>query len=150
VVAEQPSQHDIREEDLTITASKVQAGLEAALKKARELKSPSSIAIVDDGRNLLGFIRMDGALLASIEISQAKAFTSRSLNMKTGDVMALVQPGAPLYGMETSHRLPLVVFAGGVPITAKDGQVIGAVGVAGGMPPDDEAIASAAAAAIAG
>lgn len=134
---------------MTITADQVQAGLQAALKKASELKSPSSISILDDGRNLLGFVRMEGALLASIEISQAKAYTSRSLNMKTGDVMALVQPGGPLYGMETSHRQPLVVFAGGVPIVRKD-LVIGAVGVAGGMPPDDEAIASAAAAAIAG
>lgn len=134
---------------MTITADKVKAGLEAAVKKAKELNSPSSIAIVDDGRNLLGFMRMDGALLASIEISQGKAYTARSLNMKTGDVMALVQPGGPLYGMENSHRQPLVVFAGGVPVTAGD-TIIGAVGVAGGAPNDDEAIASAAAAAIAG
>jgi uncharacterized protein GlcG (DUF336 family) len=134
---------------VTITAEKIQAGFKAGLEKARELNSPSSIAIVDEGRNLLGFVRMEGALLASVEISQAKAYTSRSLNMKTGDVMPLVQPGGPLYGMENSHRLPLVVFAGGVPITRGE-QVIGAVGVAGGMPPDDEAIASAAAAAIAG
>ena len=134
---------------MTITADQIQAGLQAGLTKARELKSPSSISILDEGRNLLGFVRMEGALLASIEISQAKAYTSRSLNMKTGDVMALVQPGGPLYGMETSHRQPLVVFAGGVPIS-HNSQVIGAVGVAGGMPPDDEAIAAAAAAAIAG
>lgn len=134
---------------MTITADKIQAGLAAALKKAAELNSPSSIAIVDDGRNLLGFVRMEGALLASIEISQAKAYTARSLNMKTGDVMPLVQPGGPLYGMENSHRQALVVFAGGVPI-AKGDAVIGAVGVAGGMPPDDEAIAQAAADAIAG
>jgi uncharacterized protein GlcG (DUF336 family) len=137
------------EVNVTITAEKVQAALQAAVKKAQELKSPSSIAIVDGGRNLLGFVRMEGALLASIEISQAKAYTSRSLNMKTGDVMPLVQPGGPLYGMEHSHRQAWVVFAGGVPIS-KGGDVIGAVGVAGGMPPDDEAIASAAAAVIAG
>lgn len=134
---------------MTITADQVLAGLQAGLKKARELNSPSSISIVDDGRNLLGFVRMEGALLASVEISQGKAYTSRSLNMKTGDVMALVQPGGPLYGMENSHRQPLVVFAGGVPVTRKD-QVIGAVGVAGGAPSDDEAIASAAAGAVAG
>jgi uncharacterized protein GlcG (DUF336 family) len=134
---------------MTITAEKIQAGLQAALKKAKELNSPSSIAIVDSGRNLLGFVRMENALLASIEISQAKAYTSRSLNMKTGDVMPLVQPGGPLYGMEISHKQPFVVFAGGVPIVHQ-GNVIGAVGVAGGMPPDDEAIASAAADAIGG
>lgn len=134
---------------MTISADQIQTGLKAGLAKASALGSPSSIAIVDDGRNLLGFVRMEGALLASIEISQGKAYTSRSLNMKTGDVLPLVQPGGPLYAMETSHRLPLVVFAGGVPITV-GGHVVGAVGVAGGMPPDDEAIAEAVAAAIAG
>lgn len=133
---------------MTITSKQVQAGIEAGLKKAAEIKSPSSIAIVDGGRNLAGFVRMEAALLASIEISQAKAYTSRSLNMKTGDIMPLVQPGGPLYGMEHSHRLPLVVFGGGVPITV-NGEVVGAVGVAGGMPNDDEAIATAAAEAIA-
>ncbi len=134
---------------MTITATQIQAGIAAGLKKAGEIKSPSSIAIVDAGRNLLGYIRMEGALLASIEISQGKAYTSASMCMKTGDIMPLIQPGAPLYGMETSHRQALIAFAGGVPIV-KDGVVIGAVGVAGGMPPDDEAIAQAAADAIAG
>jgi uncharacterized protein GlcG (DUF336 family) len=126
-----------------ITVEVAQKGIAAGLAKAKELKSPSSIAIVDAGRNLLAFQRMDEALLASIEISQAKAFTARSLNMKTGDVMQYVQPGAALYGMETSHRnQPFVVFGGGQPISRK-GEVIGAVGVAGGMVPDDEAIAAA-------
>ncbi|MFA1671948.1 heme-binding protein [Rhizobium mongolense] len=133
---------------MSISQKQIQAGLEAGMKKAADIGSPSSIAIVDEGRNLLGFVRMDNALLASIEISQAKAYTSRSLNMKTGDMMALVQPGGPLYGMETTHRSPLVVFAGGVPVTI-EGTVVGAVGVAGGMPSDDEAIAEAVAQAIA-
>jgi uncharacterized protein GlcG (DUF336 family) len=131
-----------------ITVEDAQKGIAAGLAKAKELKSPSSIAIVDAGRNLLAFQRMNGALLASIEISQGKAFTARSLNMKTGDVMQYVQPGAPLYGMETSHRdRPFVVFGGGQPITRK-GEVVGAVGVAGGMVPDDEAVAAAVAKAI--
>lgn len=134
---------------MTISTNQVQAGLQAALNKANELKSPSSIAIFDDGRNLLGFVRMEEALLASIEISQAKAYTSRSLNMKTSDVMALVVPGGPLYGLETTHRHPMAVFGGGVPIEKGD-KIIGSVGVAGGAPNDDEAIAQAAADAISG
>lgn len=133
---------------MTITPKQIQAGLQAALDKCKELGSPSSIAIVDDGRNLLGFIRMENAPLASIDISQHKAFTARSLNMKTGDIYDLVQPGGPLWGMERTQSQPMVVFAGGVPI-ASGGAVIGGVGVAGGMPPDDEAVATAAAEAIA-
>jgi len=130
-----------------LTVDEVQAALAAGVAKAREIKSPSTIAIVDDGRNLLGFLRMDGALLASIEISKAKAYTARSLNMKTGDIMPLVQPGAVLYGMDKGHQPPMIVFGGGQPIE-RDGQIIGAVGVAGGMVPDDEAVAAAVAQAL--
>lgn len=130
-----------------LTATQVQKALAAAVAKALEINSPSSIAIVDAGRNLLGFVRMEGALLASIDLSQRKAYTARSLNMRTGDILPLVQPGAPLYGMESSHTPPFVVFGGGIPVE-RDGAVIGAVGVAGGMVPDDEAVASAAVAVL--
>ncbi|MGH7708261.1 MAG: GlcG/HbpS family heme-binding protein [Vulcanimicrobiaceae bacterium] len=126
-----------------ITIEEAQRGIAAGLAKARELNSPSSIAVVDSGRNLLAFARMNGALLASIEISQGKAFTARSLNMKTGEVMQYVQPGAPLYSMQTSHRdRPFIVFGGGQPV-AKEGTIVGAVGVAGGAVRDDEAVALA-------
>jgi uncharacterized protein GlcG (DUF336 family) len=130
-----------------ITAEQAQKGLAAGLAKAKELKSPSSIAIVDSGRNLLAYLRMDGALLASIEISRTKAYTARSLNMKTGDAMAYIQPGAPLFGMNTGHQPPFILFGGGQPIT-RGGTIVGAVGVAGGMVPDDEAVAAAVAEAI--
>jgi len=130
-----------------ITADRAQKGIAAAIAKAKEIGSPCSISIVDAGRNLLAFHRMDGALLASIEISQGKAYTSRSLNMKTGDVTQYVQPGGPFYAMETSHRTPMVVFGGGLPVEI-GGKVVGAVGVAGGMIDQDVAVAEAALSAI--
>lgn len=125
-----------------ITVEQVQRGIAAGIAKARALNSPSSIAIVDAGRTLIGFARMEQALLASVELSQRKAYTARSLNMRTGEIMPLVQPGAPLYGMDTGHVPPFIVFGGGIPVE-RDGVVIGAVGVAGGMVPDDEAVAVA-------
>ena len=130
-----------------ISAAQAQAGIAAGIKKAAELGSPSSIAIIDSGRNLIGFQRMDGALLASIEISQGKAYTARSLNMKTSDVTPYVQPGGPFYAMETSHRQPLVIFAGGLPVERGE-QVIGAVGVAGGSLENDVAVAELVVAAL--
>ena len=45
-----------------ITVEVAQKGIAAGLAKAKELKSPSSIAIVDAGRNLLAFQRMDGGV----------------------------------------------------------------------------------------
>jgi uncharacterized protein GlcG (DUF336 family) len=127
---------------MPITLDVARRVLDAAVAEAERIDSPSSIAIVDDGRNLVAFMRMDGALLASIEISIAKAYTARSMNMSTGDITPLVQPGQPLYGLETTHRQPLVVIGGGFPLSGRDG-IVGAIGVAGGSVEQDEQIALA-------
>jgi uncharacterized protein GlcG (DUF336 family) len=130
-----------------LTLQQAQDALQAALQRAEKIESPSSIAIVDSGRNLLVFARMNNALLASIEIAQGKAYTARSMNMNTGDIGPLTQPGAPLYGIETSHARPLITFGGGRPLRIGD-EVVGAVGVAGGTVAQDDDIAAAAAASI--
>jgi uncharacterized protein GlcG (DUF336 family) len=121
--------------------------LEAALQKATDIGSPSSVAIVDQGRELLVFARQDGALLASTEISQGKAYTSVSMRMATRDIGPLTQPGQPLFGLEHTHRRPLVTFGGGRPLEV-GGEIVGAVGVAGGTVDQDDEIAAAAAAAL--
>jgi uncharacterized protein GlcG (DUF336 family) len=127
---------------MSITAAQAQKAIAAGLAKAKEVGSPSTIAILDSGRNLVALQRMEGAPLASIEISQGKAYTSASLMMNTADLTQYVQPGAPFYGLEVSHRHTMVVFGGGV--VAKKGEaIIGAVGVAGGMLDNDIAIANA-------
>ena len=134
----------------TLTLEAGQAALQAALAKAREIGSPSSVAVLDGGRELLAFARMDEALLASAEISQAKAYTARSLNCATKDVDVATQPGGPLFGLQTSHLAAgraLVTFGGGVPITL-DGAIVGAIGVAGGSPDQDHEVAAAGAAAV--
>ena len=121
--------------------------LDAALQKASEIGSPSSIAIVDEGRELIAFARQDEALLASTEISAGKAYTACSMKMATKDIGPLTQPGQPLYGLEHTHQRPLVTFAGGRPLEV-DGQAAGAVGVAGGTVDQDDEIAAAAVTAL--
>ncbi len=136
----------------TLSLNQAQAALEACLSKANEVGSASSVAVVDDGRELLAFARMDGALLASAAISQAKAYTSRSLGCDTRDVEDLAQPGGALFGIHTAHLAvgkALITFGGGVLVTI-DGQPAGAIGVAGGTPAQDHDIAAAGAAALAG
>ncbi len=126
-----------------ISASTAQAAIDAAVKRATEIGVPMSIAVIDSGRALVAFLRMDKALLGSIEIAQGKAYTARTVNARTADLMAAVQPGGPFYGLEVSHRQPFVVFGGGVPIT-HDGDVIGAIGVSGGSAEQDVDVAEAA------
>jgi uncharacterized protein GlcG (DUF336 family) len=122
--------------------------LTAALQKADEIGSPSSVAVVDQGRELLAFARQDGALLASTEISIGKAYTACSMKMATKDIGPLTQPGQPLFGLEVTHSRPLVTFGGGRPLEV-GGEVVGGVGVAGGTVDQDDEIAAAAAAAVA-
>src|SRR5919202_3791967 len=80
----------------SITYEHAQNVLQAALRKANETGVPSSVAIVDEGRELIAFARQTGALLASIEISIAKSYTACSLHMSTVDVRALPHPARSL------------------------------------------------------
>ena len=130
-----------------LTYEKAQNVLQAALRKADEIGVPSSVAVVDEGRELVAFARQTGALLASTEISISKAYTACSMQMDTGDLAAMTAPGQPLAGLETSHSRPLVAFAGGKPLFVGD-QIAGAVGVAGGLVEQDDQVAAAAAAAL--
>ena len=131
----------------TVTLSAGQAVLEAARAKARQIGVPMNIAVVDEGSNLVAFVRMDGAWLGSIDIAQNKAYTARAFDMPTIDLAPLAQPGGPLYGIEASNHGLVIVFAGGIPLLS-DGRVVGAIGVSGGAVEQDQAVAEAGVAAF--
>ena len=59
-----------------ITAARAQDVIQAAEKEANKRGWPLNIAVVDSGGNLVAFLRMDGAQLASIAISEHKARAS--------------------------------------------------------------------------
>lgn len=120
--------------------------IEAAQAKAVEIGQPMNIAVVDDGAHLVAFVRMDGAIKASIDISIRKATTSIMMNAPTDALMALAQPGAELYGLEQTSG-GMVLFGGGVLLKAGD-TVIGAVGVSAGSVAQDVAVAQAGADAL--
>jgi uncharacterized protein GlcG (DUF336 family) len=120
--------------------------LDAGMSRAQDIGQPMNIAVVDAGAHLLAFVRMDQAILASIDISVRKAVTAVLMNMSTADLYDVAQPGAPLYGIETTNS-SLVVFGGGIRLL-RDDQVVGAVGVSGGSPEQDVEVAGAAAEAL--
>lgn len=132
---------------LDISLESADGVVKAAQVKANEIDTKMNIAVVDAGGNLKAFVRMDGAWLGSIDIAIKKARTARYFDMNSGDIGELAQPGKPLYNIEISNG-GLISFPGGVPLKAKDGTVIGAVGVSGSSVDDDHAVASAAASAI--
>lgn len=126
---------------MSITIEQAEKISEAAKAKAKEIGVAMNIAIVDEGANLKSFHRMDNAWLGSLDISIKKAKTARFFDMPTGEIGKLSQPGGPLYGIEHSNG-GLISFPGGVLIKA-DGQIVGAIGVSGGMVDQDHEVATA-------
>jgi uncharacterized protein GlcG (DUF336 family) len=120
---------------------------ERAIEKVAEIGVPYTITVLDGSGNLVVSTRMDGAALASIETSVAKARTAIFFGAPTKDLAGAVASGAPLSTIETSMHTPLAFVSGGFPIKNKDGVVIGAVGAGGAAPDQDHAVAEYAVAA---
>jgi uncharacterized protein GlcG (DUF336 family) len=115
--------------------------LEASKQRAKELRSPVSIAIVDSGGHLVLFERMMSPYgWATGNISIAKANTAVMFNQSTD---AVAQWGAGIPGFASSMaemtQGKFIMAAGGWPIRI-GGATVGGIGVSGGNAPgrDDE------------
>lgn len=124
--------------------------LEASKQRARELRSPVSIAIVDAGGHLVLFERMMSPYgWATGNISVAKATTAVMFNQSTD---AVAQWGAGIPGFASSlasmTQGKFIMAAGGWPIRV-NGATVGGIGVSGGNAPGrDDEIARAGLAAV--
>ncbi len=112
----------------------------ACKEEATKNKWKVSIAIVDDGGALVNFERMEGAMPQTAAVATGKAntasVTGRSTKMWEDRAKELFVP------------LNLVPIQGGLPIMYQN-ECVGAVGVAGGLAPDDEKVAQAGLSALA-
>lgn len=132
---------------VSVSLEDAQRVIAAGQAKAAEIGSPSNVAVVDAGGNLVSHIRMDEAWVGSVDISINKAFTARAFDIATGDLAKDAQPGKQFYGIHESNHGRVMIFAGGIPLR-QDGQVVGAVGVSGGTGEQNQTVAEAAAAAF--
>ena len=85
-----------------ITLDQADAIVAACRAEADAVGQPMNIAVVDDGGNLVAFASMDGTKLIGVDIAQRKALTAVYFQMDTQDLAPLVQPGAPLFGIEST------------------------------------------------
>ncbi len=129
----------------TLELTEARRIIAAASHKAEEIGQPMCIAVVCAGGHLLAFERMPNAWMGSIDISIKKAFTSRAFDITTQDLGKNSQSGDQFFGIHASNDGKVMIFAGGIPLK-KNGKVIGAIGVSGGMGQQDQAVAEAGAA----
>ena len=126
-----------------ITLAQADAIVDACKAEALAVGQPMNIAVVDDGGNLVAFCSMDGTKLIGVDISQKKALTAVYFQTDSQDLVPLVQPGAPLFGIESTTEGKLVVFGGGVLLKNAAGEVAGGVGVSAGSVEQDHQVAAA-------
>jgi glc operon protein GlcG len=107
-----------------------------------------TVVTVDESGVLLEVCRMDGAPLVSLQTAMNKAYAAAAIGMPPDDFFAAIEPD-PAAVASFANRPGLALIAGGLPVLA-DGQVAGAIGVAGAMTAaEDRALAEAALARVA-
>ena len=66
-----------------ISLDRAQSLIDAAVAEAKKRNWKMNVAVVDSGGNLVAFQRMDGAMLASIQIAEHKARAAATFRRPT-------------------------------------------------------------------
>lgn len=127
-----------------ISLDRAQAVIHAAAAEAKKRGWKMNIAVSDSGGSLVAFQRMDGAMLASIQIAEHKARAAATFRRET----KAFEDGINL--MHLNYLLAfdgIIASRGGIPLI-EQGMIIGAIGVSGGTDSQDEIVSKAGAAVI--
>ena len=127
-----------------ISLDRAQAVIHAAVAEAKKRNWKMNIAVTDSGGNLIAFQRMDGAMLASIQIAEHKARAAATFRRPT----KIFEDGVQL--MHLNYLLAfdgIIASRGGIPLI-EQGAIIGAIGCSGGTDSQDEIVSEAGAAFI--
>ena len=129
-----------------LSLEQARACIGRGIARARELGFEVAIAVVDEAGHLVACDRMDGALWVTPEIARAKANAAAGFRASTADLEERFTKRMLFAdNVATLGDYAFVFGKGGVPVV-EDGRVVGAVGVSGAVPADnDHTIADAAA-----
>jgi glc operon protein GlcG len=128
-----------------ISLDRAQAVIQAAVAEAKKRNWKMNVAVADSGGNLVAFQRMDGAMLASIQIAEHKARAAATFRRPT----KVFEDGIQL--MRLNYLLAfdgVIASRGGIPLIDQ-GVIIGAIGCSGGTDSQDELVSKAGAGVIA-
>jgi glc operon protein GlcG len=127
---------------MTLDQAGAQTVLQAAKESAQQRNAPSAIAVVDPAGDLLAFQRMDGVRPASADLAIEKARTAARLQRPTAEIEDNINQGRT--ALVTAD---IMALRGDMPVRV-NGEVVGAVGVAGLSKETDTGIATTAAAVL--
>jgi uncharacterized protein GlcG (DUF336 family) len=117
--------------------------VDAGLDRARELGlKPLTIAVLDAGGHLVAFKRQDKSGILRPDIAQGKAWGALGMGLG-GRALAQRAEMAPAFytSLASVSHGRIIPVPGGVLIRTADGDILGAVGISGDLPDNDEACA---------
>jgi glc operon protein GlcG len=127
-----------------ISLEQAQAVIQAAVAEANRRNWKMNVAVADSGGNLVAFQRMDGAMLASIQIAEHKARAAVTFRRPT----KVFEDGINLVHLNYLLAFDgIIASRGGIPLIDA-GVIIGAIGCSGGADSQDEVVSEAGAAVI--
>lgn len=127
-----------------ISLDRAEAAVNAAVAEAKKHDWKMNVAVVDAGANLVAFARMDGAQLASIQVSEHKARAAATYRRETKSYENAVQLSNLTYVLTLDG---VIASRGGIPLI-EGGKLIGAIGCSGGTGSQDEVACKAGAATV--
>lgn len=128
-----------------ITLAQAKTVLAAAEAEAAKQNFTVAIAVVDTAGNLVAFSKGDNTQIASVNVSQGKAYTAVGFKRPTKALQDTLAAGG--VGLRTLTLEGVVAAEGGVPLVL-NGQIVGAIGVSGMTSEQDGVVAAAGVAAL--
>jgi glc operon protein GlcG len=122
-----------------ISLERAAAVINAAVAESKKRDWKMNIAVVDPGGHLVAFQRMDGAMLAAIQIAEHKARAAATFRRET----KVFEDAVNL--MHLNYVLAfdgVIASRGGIPLV-ENGAIIGAIGVSGGTDSQDGIVSKA-------
>jgi glc operon protein GlcG len=123
---------------VALTRARARESVERGFAKAHALGFKVAIAVVDDAGHLVVCDRMDGALWVTPEIARAKANAAAAFHATTLDLEErFTKRQLFADNVATLGDYQFVFGRGAVPLV-EDGRIVGAVGVSGAVPADND------------
>lgn len=115
---------------------------------SEEAMPPLAVAVLDSGAHLKAFQREDGVSFLRAQIAQAKAWGALAMACDTDQLAERYLQGGVQQGfidaLNTMTEGKVIPLPGGVLVRDDKGEILGAVGAAGGPSESDEACVRAA------
>lgn len=132
-----------------LTLQKANDLIDAVLRAARDKSMPPlAVAVLDCGARLKAFQREDGVSFLRADIAQAKAWGALAMACNTDQLAQRYRQGGEQQGFIDALNAmtggKIIPLPGGVLVRNREGEIIAAVGAAGGVSEDDEACVCAA------